>query len=119
MKKKKIAQNYEKAQVFLSLLRLLAPDLPEPVAEYRFHPVRRWRFDYAWPAWHIAVEVDGGTYQSLGGRHNTDKDREKTNMAAAMGWRALHFTYSMLENDPGACIDVLRLALTGNTERTD
>ena len=36
---------------FLTLWGELAPgDLPGPVPEYRFHPTRRWRFDYAWPA---------------------------------------------------------------------
>ncbi len=34
--------------------------LESPVLEYRFHPIRRWRFDGAWPARMLAFEVEGG-----------------------------------------------------------
>lgn len=61
------------------------------VTEHRFHPVRRWRFDYAWPAYRVAIEIDGasGSY----GRHSRPggmrADHEKLNTAAVMGWRVL------------------------------
>jgi hypothetical protein len=35
--------------------------------EHRFHPVRRWRFDAAFPARKVAVELDGGIFAA--GRH--------------------------------------------------
>lgn len=38
------------------------------VREHRFHPARRWRFDFAWPELLFAVEVEGGIW--TGGRHN-------------------------------------------------
>jgi hypothetical protein len=41
-------------------LCLRAAGLPEPIREYRFAPSRRWRFDFAWPAAMLAVEVEGG-----------------------------------------------------------
>ena len=34
--------------------------LPEATPEYRFHPERRWRLDWAWVPNKIALEVDGG-----------------------------------------------------------
>lgn len=34
---------------------------PEFVREHRFHPTRRWRFDFAWPDEKVALEVEGGT----------------------------------------------------------
>ena len=38
--------------------------LPTPEREYKFHPSRRWRFDFAWPALYlrIAVEVEGAIF---------------------------------------------------------
>lgn len=64
------------------------------VKEYRFHPVRRWRFDYAIPEHKIALEVEGGVW--TGGRHIRGSgflgDMEKYNAAATMGWRLLRCT---------------------------
>ena len=66
----------------------------EVVKEYAFHPVRKWRFDYAFPAHMVAVEVDGGVW--TGGRHINPKgyinDMEKLNTAASMGWLVLRIT---------------------------
>ena len=39
----------------------------EVVKEFKFHPTRRWRFDYAIPTHKIALEVEGGVW--TGGRH--------------------------------------------------
>ncbi len=68
--------------------------LSAPAREFRFHPKRRWRFDFAWPLYKVAVEVDGGTY--IGGRHNRGegfkKDCEKRNAAVLEEWKVLHFT---------------------------
>ena len=66
----------------------------ECVKEYKFHPVRKWRFDYAFVEKKVAVEVDGGVW--IGGRHNRPlgykNDMEKFNAAATMGWLILKFT---------------------------
>ena len=66
--------------------------------EYRFHPVRRWRFDYAIPEVKLAVEYHGHA-GFVGGKvsgHSTIKgltnDCEKMNRAHALGWRVLAFT---------------------------
>ena len=32
------------------------------VKEFKFHPVRKWRFDYAVPEHKIALEVEGGVW---------------------------------------------------------
>jgi very-short-patch-repair endonuclease len=96
---------------FVALWRMLAPEAPEPTPEYRFHPVRRWRFDFAWPTEGVAVEIDGGQWRAGGGRHNTDADRVKLNTAAALGWRVLHFSHSALAADPEGCIELTRAAV--------
>lgn len=68
--------------------------LPVPIAEHQFHPTRLWRFDWAWPAHKLAMEIEGGIYS--GGRHTTPKgffnDMEKFNNAAILGWRILRIT---------------------------
>ena len=62
--------------------------------EYRFHPTRRWRFDYADPETKVAVEIDGGAF--IGGRHTRGigfvKDQEKLNTATSMGWRVFRYS---------------------------
>ena len=64
---------------------------PAPVAEHKFAPDRRWRFDYAWTDAKIALEVEGGVW--AGGRHTSSKgfvgDMAKYNRAAVLGWRVL------------------------------
>lgn len=95
---------------FLRAWHAFASDLPEPIAEARFDPDRRWRFDFCWFYCKVAAECDGGQWQQHGGRHNTDADREKLNRAAVLGWRVLRFSASMLE-DPEACVRMVREAL--------
>lgn len=68
--------------------------LPVPVTEHRFHPVRKHRFDLAWPAYRLALEIQGGVW--VGGKHGRGsgilRDYEKLNLAASRGWRVLQFT---------------------------
>lgn len=69
------------------------------VREYRFHPKRMWRLDFAFPEVRLAVEVDGGNWS--GGRHvrgtGFAKDCEKHNELALAGWRLLRYTVDMLK----------------------
>jgi very-short-patch-repair endonuclease len=81
------------------------------VLEHRFHPVRRWRFDAAFPERKIAVEIDGGTF--IGGRHTRGAgfkaDCEKINMAGLLGWRVFRFLPSQLTD--GVVYETLASAL--------
>lgn len=65
--------------------------LPVPEREYRFHPTRKWRFDYCWPLQKVALEIEGGVF--VRGRHSRGmgmlKDMEKYNHAAVLGWRVI------------------------------
>jgi len=62
--------------------------------EHKFHPTRKWRFDFAFPEKMLAVEIEGGVW--TGGRHTRGKgfvsDMEKYNAAAALGWTVMRFT---------------------------
>lgn len=75
----------------LQLANLDLPVMPEP--EYRFHPSRMWRVDFAWPSLRVAVEIEGAVW--TGGRHTRGggflADMDKYNALSVMGWRLLRF----------------------------
>lgn len=79
----------------------------EMVAEYRFHSVRRWRFDFAFPSCRVAVEVDG-----RGPAHRDQAvagDNEKRNVARAMGWCVFQFNSNNVGSKAKAieCVDMV------------
>jgi len=80
--------------------QVLSYGLPEPLREARFHPLRKWQFDFAWPERGLAVEVEGGHW--VRGRHvrpqGFARDTEKYNAAVALGWRVLRFTGDAVRN---------------------
>lgn len=84
---KKSASGKLKALAFVASF----PSELRPVVEHRFHPVRKWRFDFAWPEHRVALEVEGGVW--TGGRHTRGsgfvKDVEKYNAAGRLGWIVL------------------------------
>lgn len=90
--------------------------IPEPEQEYRFHTQRRWRFDYAWPAHRLALEVEGGIF--TGGRHSRGAgmlaDIEKYNAAVLAGWRLLRVTPKQVRN--GQATGLVALAITGDRQ---
>lgn len=92
------------------------PGLPAPLTEYKFHPTRKWRFDYYWPKEKVALEVEGAVW--VQGRHTRGsgfiKDMEKYNEAAAMGIRVLRCTPQQLKK--GEILPVLKRALGLATE---
>ncbi len=94
-------------------LKTIGQEIPTPQREYRFHPVRRWRFDFAWPAQKLALECDGGQWKRNGGRHARDSDREKLNAAAILGWRVMRYSGKMLQK-PDAVIKQVKKALGAN-----
>lgn len=74
--------------------------LPKPTREARFHPTRRWRWDLCWPEQKVAVEIQGGVWQS--GRHTRGKgytsDCEKLNEAQLLGWVVVWVTYDQIDS---------------------
>lgn len=127
------------ARAFDVQLRALAPDLPRPEREFEFDPNRRWRLDRAWPAYKVAVELEGGTYSRpvrchncgtevrairksgepgkrmrTGGFHQTSRylsDREKYNRLALDGWTLLRFVHEDVIDNPGVMSETIRAAL--------
>lgn len=76
----------------------------QPDVEHRFHPTRRWRFDFAFPALRLGVEVEGGLYSR--GRHvrpaGYEADLEKYNAAALAGWMVLRFSPAQVRSGQAA-----------------
>lgn len=64
------------------------------VKEHYFHPVRKWRFDFALPDKKVAIEYEGLMSEKSG--HTTlsgyTKDTEKYNAAQELGWKVIRFT---------------------------
>lgn len=108
--------------------------------EHKFESSRRWRFDFAIPLNHIAIEVEGGhmgnivqcnycgrkvsrtlkngksVYVREGGRHNSitgfRKDCEKYNAAVVLGWTVLRYTTDFLNERPMQVIDDIHLIIS-------
>lgn len=82
--------------------------------EFKFHPVRKWRFDYAFPEHKIALEVEGGVW--TGGRHTSSvgflNDMEKYNTATLMGWRVFRTTPDDLYRKK--TLDLIKNAINGD-----
>lgn len=82
------------------LRQMKSVKLPVPEREFRFHPVRKWRVDFAYPIHNIAIEVEGATWTN--GRHTRgsgfEKDCEKYNELALAGYLLLRVTGGMIKS---------------------
>jgi hypothetical protein len=80
--------------------QLVRAGVPAAEREVKFHPTRKWRLDFAWPEWKVAIEYQGGlfagakkgmkdewkdraSHRSLAG---TLRDHWKGNEAQLLGW---------------------------------
>ena len=68
--------------------------------EYKYHPTRKWRFDYCIPGLEIAIEYEG--LMGAKSRHTTIRgftnDCEKYNEATILGWKVIRVTVISIEN---------------------
>lgn len=82
--------------------QLVSAWLPPYHREYKFHPTRKWRFDFAWPVVKVALEMEGGVFTH--GRHSRGKgfemDCHKYNAAGILGWRVFRVTGDMVNDGP-------------------
>jgi hypothetical protein len=103
------------------LLQVRVRNLDAPVQELTFHPARNWRFDFAWPAHKVALEVEGvvyakkGTGGQLTGRHvhasGFREDCVKYGEAFRLGWTVLRVLPEQISS--GLAADWLAARLTG------
>lgn len=86
--------------------------------EHKFSEVRNWRFDFAWPDYKIAVELEGGTWKqtksgrSAGHAHpeRFKSDCIKYNEATRIGWQVYRFDGDMVRD--GHAIEFVEVVLT-------
>lgn len=85
-----------------------AKGMPMPLEQFEFHSERKWRFDFAWPALRVAVEIQGmvngtpGRHQRTAGYSN---DCDKLNAAIELQWFVLQFTSVHLVQQPVQAIE--------------
>ena len=95
------------------------------IREFHFHPTRKWRADFAFPAESLLIEVEGVTRYGKNkdgsmrlGRHQTAKgfteDLVKYNAAALLGFRVLRFSPDMVKSGT-ALQDIERALATGES----
>lgn len=95
----------------LLLHQIREAGLPEPKRQAQIIPGRRFRADFFWPDYMVAVEVDGETFGrkchqcgdiKAGGGHTRGKgyesDRVKDNEATLLGIWVLRFTKHQVED---------------------
>jgi very-short-patch-repair endonuclease len=76
-------------------------DGPELVEELKFHPKRKWRYDFAHPATMVAIEIEGGIWDQS--RHTRPigfiKDCEKYNAGTNLGWHIFRLPGVLITSD--------------------
>ena len=81
--------------------------------EFRFHPVRRWKFDFAVPEFMVAIEIEGAIFAKARLGHSSGvgikQDMEKYNMAQLMGWKVLRY----MPEQTGECVRDLETVKRG------
>lgn len=82
--------------------------------QYRFHPTRKFRADFAYPARRLLIEVQGGSW--VGGGHTRgagyERDCERMNLATLEGYQMMWFTSSMVRQ--GRAVPEIRAALSSD-----
>ncbi len=80
--------------------------------EFRFHPTRKWRFDFAFldcvPK--IAVEIDPAAHKLYWNSYL--RDIEKGNAARFLGWQVFHITGQMIKADDVYFLEKLKLYIS-------
>lgn len=90
---------------------------PALESEFRFHPTRKWKADFAHLPSRTLIEIEGGIW--IRGRHTTPRgfaaDAEKYLEAALGGWRVVRLVDAQLKvSTLGRVIELLKSYSEGN-----
>jgi hypothetical protein len=96
-----------------------AHGLPQPEAEVKFHPTRKWRADWLWREAKVILEVEGGFFRggkgggsAIGGHSSgvgIQRDIDKANAAQLLGYR--YFRCRPRDVQTGSVAELLKRAL--------
>lgn len=99
MKKRKATRKQSESKLELAFSREWVKTYGRTIVrEYKFHPRRMWRFDFAFPSVKVAIEIQGygrghisytGMYQ----------DYQKNNSAIRLGWSIIYLMSEDLKPD--------------------
>lgn len=115
---RKLAKSEQRTSLQDKFLTCWRGDCPTPVAEYRFHPTRKWRFDFAWPEHKVAVELHGGAFVQgahVRGQHQAS-DFDKLNQAMLLGWKVLQFNTLHCKDMAGVVLIVRQAIVEASNE---
>lgn len=82
----------EKDYISRHLLEWTQNHLVKLLEEFKFHPDRKWRFDWCIPDLKIAIEFEGGIFKATQGHNSIKgmlKDIQKYNAAQELGWKVI------------------------------
>lgn len=93
--------------VLLNRIREL--HLPEPQTQVQLISWRKYRYDFAWPEYKIAVELQGGVHGNESrGRHTRgagyEEDCTKLALAQIAGYACLYLTPGMVDKGTGGML---------------
>lgn len=74
------------------------------------YPVGGYKIDVAFPQQKVAIETDGWAFHSS--QEDFQKDRERQNKLALLGWQVLRFTWLDLTEYPQRVLAEIRFATT-------
>lgn len=75
------------------------------VEEYRYHPVRRWRLDFANLEYKLGIEVQGSGWGHGGSAKSLASDIEKQQQLALLGWTLIPVAASAVTKNVEIALD--------------
>jgi len=93
------------------LFQISVLGIEKPTMQFRFRIDRKWRVDFAWPKYKLAVECEGAIWRkdkfgNWAGAHshplNIERDIEKYNALAMEGYYLLRLTEKLIKSGDGS-----------------
>lgn len=110
-------------QVFSEIIKTELPEI-DIVPQYKWHPFRRFKADFAIPEYKILIEIEGGIWnrRAHGSIRGILNDIEKSNLAQAEGWKLFRVVANGRKGLPGFLnadhvIEAIKRSINGKKQR--